>query len=122
VPKVIVCDSCVTVKLCVTGVAATYFVFPGWLAVIEQVPAETRVTVLPETVQTGAVVDAKETVSPELAVALTVNGLVPNATLPSDPKLIVCDVVPQLYCATDASSEASPLYSACIWSPTAPIS
>ena len=34
------------------------------------VPAETKVAVVPETVQTDVVVDAKLTVRPELAVAL----------------------------------------------------
>jgi hypothetical protein len=42
-----------------------------------QVPAAIRVTVVPETVQTDEGVDAKSTVNPELAVALTVNGAAP---------------------------------------------
>jgi hypothetical protein len=42
---------------------------PAWLAVIEQEPPATIVTVLPETVQTGVVVETKLTASPELAVA-----------------------------------------------------
>jgi hypothetical protein len=43
-----------------------------------QLPAITRVTVVPETVQTSGVVEAKLTASPELAVALTVNGAAPH--------------------------------------------
>jgi hypothetical protein len=42
-----------------------------------QVPTLSRDTVEPETEQTDGVVDANETVNPELAVALTVNGAVP---------------------------------------------
>ena len=63
---------------------------PAWLAVIEQEPPATIVTVLPATVQTEVVVEAKLTGRPELAVALTVNGAAPKLTLPSAPKVIVC--------------------------------
>jgi hypothetical protein len=49
------------------------------VASIEQVPAATSVTVVPDTVQTGVVVDAKLTVKPDEAVALTVKGAVPSA-------------------------------------------
>lgn len=45
--KVIVFTPGVTAKLCVTAVAAAKFVFPSWLAVIEQVPAETNPIVPP---------------------------------------------------------------------------
>jgi hypothetical protein len=65
-------------KLRVTALAAAKSALPAWVASIEQVPTETNVTVLPETVQTVEVVDAKLTASPELAVALTVNGDAPN--------------------------------------------
>jgi hypothetical protein len=41
-------------------------------------PAPTIVTVFPLTVQTPDVVEAKLTASPELAVALTVNGDTPS--------------------------------------------
>ena len=54
-----------------------------------QVPALTRVTVLPDTVQTAEVVDAKLTRRPEEAVALTVNGALPYGWLESDPNVIV---------------------------------
>jgi hypothetical protein len=43
-------------------------VLPAWLAVSEHVPAAKTVTNRVETVQTPAVVDAKLTASPELAV------------------------------------------------------
>jgi hypothetical protein len=41
-----------TVKVTVTGAAAAYAELPGRVAVMEQVPAATSVTVVPETVQT----------------------------------------------------------------------
>ena len=41
------------------------------------VPAAISVTVVPDTVQTAGVVDAKVTGRPELAVALVVNGAAP---------------------------------------------
>jgi hypothetical protein len=40
-------------------------------------------------VQTAGVVEAKVTASPDEAVALTVNGAVPNGWFESDPKLMV---------------------------------
>jgi hypothetical protein len=51
--------------------------FPGWLATIVHVPVARIVTVLPETVQTDDVVDAKLTVRLELAVAVNVKGATP---------------------------------------------
>ncbi len=59
---------------------------PVWLALIVQVPPESRVTFPPETVQTPVVVEAKLTARPELAVALTVN----------DPERIEYEVSPGL--------------------------
>jgi hypothetical protein len=44
-----------------------------------QGPTATSVTLVPDTVQTVDVVEAKLTGSPEDAGALTVNGAVPNA-------------------------------------------
>ena len=64
---------------------------PAWLAVIEQAPGATIVTVLPAMVQTDVVVEAKLTARPELAVALTVNGETPKLTLLSAPNVMVCD-------------------------------
>src|SRR2546428_9899851 len=52
--------------------AGLKLLFPPWEAVIVQLPAAARVTVLPETVQLP--VAAKLTASPEEAVAVTVNG------------------------------------------------
>ena len=57
---------------------------------MEQVPAETRVTVLPLTVQTGVVVDAKLTTFPELPpVAVSVTAPLPYTTAPGWVKVIV---------------------------------
>ena len=64
--------------------------FPAWLAVIEHEPPATIVTVLPETVQTDVVVEAKLTARPELAVASTVNGAAPELRSLSAPKVMVC--------------------------------
>ena len=52
--------------------AAFQFALPAWLALIVQVPTVTKVTVVPETVQTPVVAEVKLTVRPEEAVALTV--------------------------------------------------
>ena len=68
-----------TWKVRVTGIAARYRALPAWLAWIEQGPAVSSVTVLPVTVQTSGVVEAKLTGRPELDVALTLNGASPAA-------------------------------------------
>jgi hypothetical protein len=64
---------------------------PAWLAVIEQEPPATIVTVLPATVQTEVVVEAKSTARAELAVAVTANGDTPYVMPLSAPNVIVCD-------------------------------
>src|SRR4029077_5010917 len=57
-----------TVKVTVTGAAAPQVTLsPGWLAVIEQVPAATNVTTGPDTVHTPVEFEANATRSPELA-------------------------------------------------------
>ena len=63
---------------------------PACDAWIVQVPTLTIVTVEPLTVQTDGVSDVKLTASPEDAVALSVNGDVPQGLLPSAPKVMVC--------------------------------
>src|SRR3989442_8692370 len=55
-----------------TSGAGLKLLLPAWEAVIVQLPAAARVTVLPETVQLP--VAAKLTARPEEAVAVTVNG------------------------------------------------
>ena len=65
---------------------------PDWSAAIVHVPAATRVTVVPDTVQTGVVADVKVTVSPDVAVAVTVNGGSPKALVASAPNEMVCGV------------------------------
>ncbi len=72
-PKAMVWASLITVNGCVFGVA------PVWLAVIEQRPAPTRVTVTPWTVQTVGLLDANVTGNPVVAVAPgKVKGAVPS--------------------------------------------
>ena len=92
-PKEMNCGAGTTVKLWITGLAAGTFALPGWVAVMEQVPAATMVNVFPDTVQTEPVVDAKLTGSPELAVALNASGAVPKATLPRGAKVMLCATV-----------------------------
>ena len=55
-----------------------------------QVPTETSVTVVPDTVQTDVVCELKLTVRPEDAVALTANGSVPYTLFASVGNVIVC--------------------------------
>ena len=61
---------------------------PDWVALIEQWPGATSVTVLPETVQTGKVVDAKLTGRPDDAVAATVKGGAPYVLADNGLKVI----------------------------------
>ena len=61
---------------------------PACAAWIVQVPTATRVTVLPLSVQTGAVIDAKVTARPYDAVALTVNGAASRVLLAIAAKVI----------------------------------
>src|SRR5450432_1633643 len=63
-----------------------------------QAPAEIRVTVAPNTVQTGKVVEAKLTARPDDAVAVIVNGAAPNVWLGNAPKAIVWAADP--FCVT----------------------
>ena len=63
---------------------------PACDAVIEHGPAAMNVAVVPLTVHVVCVVDAKLTVSPELAVATSVNGF-PTVCAPGLAKVIVCD-------------------------------
>jgi len=64
-------------------------VLPDWDAWMVQVPTATRVSVLPDTVHTLVVVDAKPTARPDVDVALTPKGAAPNALLDSAPKVII---------------------------------
>jgi hypothetical protein len=88
-PNVIVWLPAVTGKPWLTGVAAPQLVLPPCVAWMVHVPTATNVTVPPDTVQTDEVVEAKLTAKPELAVALTAKGAVPNAWLDSAPNVIV---------------------------------
>ena len=59
---------------------------------IVQVPTVRIVTVEPDTVHTGAVADVKVTGSPDVAVAVTVNGGSPKDLVASAPNEMVCGV------------------------------
>ena len=53
-------------------------------------PADTSVSVVPLTVHTAGVLEANCTVRPELALADSAAGLLPNVWPPGETKLIVC--------------------------------
>ncbi|MDH4050271.1 MAG: hypothetical protein OEU93_01750 [Rubrivivax sp.] len=59
-----------------------------------QLPADTSVSVVPLTVQTADVVDAKLTGRPELAEATRAGGAVPSVWLPGEAKVMVCGSSP----------------------------
>ena len=90
VTKVMVWLACNTVKLRDTIAAAAKVVLPAWLAVTAQLPALTSVTVVPLTVQTLGVVDAKDTARAELAVAHMAGGATPPLVLAGLAKVMVC--------------------------------
>jgi hypothetical protein len=73
-----------------TCVAARYLPLPAWSALIVQVPAVTNVSAPPLVIVHTPVVDeVNVTVSPELAVAVSV-GAVPKFCAPGFAKVIVC--------------------------------
>jgi len=59
-------------------VAGAQLALPVWVAWIVHVPTAASVAVPLDTVQMDGVVEAKLTAKPEVAVALTVNGTLPN--------------------------------------------
>ena len=69
---------------------------PACVAWIVHVPAEMNVAVVPLTVQMPVVCEAKLTVNPELAVAISVSG-VPTVCAPGLSKVIVCGVRPAAF-------------------------
>ena len=71
-PKVMACAFPLTVKVWVIGVAAEYELLPDCDAVIEQLPEPTKLTVLPDTVQTVLGEAVKVTARLELADAIRV--------------------------------------------------
>jgi hypothetical protein len=64
---------------------------PACVAVIVHVPAARGVSEFPATVQTVDVVEAKLTVRPEVAVAVSAKAEAGRVTVPGAVKLIVCD-------------------------------
>lgn len=79
-----------TVNDCVTCAAALKLTLPVWFVAIVQVPSATMVTVEPEMVQTGVVVEVNVTARLDEAVADTVNGAEPKPLPASAAKVIVC--------------------------------
>ena len=77
-----------TVNACTTGVAAAKPALPAWLALMLQVPSATSVKLLPLTVQTPGVVDARATARLALLVATKAGGGLPSVWLPGEAKLM----------------------------------
>ena len=69
--------------------AVRWLLSPAWVAVMVQVPAEIGVTVVPETVHRGNVVEENVTAKPVDAVALTVKVPVPSVLLESAANVTV---------------------------------
>lgn len=88
--KLMLCVTADTEKLRDTGVAAVKLALPGWLASTVQVPADTRVSVVPLTVHTEGVVDVKTTARPEVEVAVRASGPEPSVCESGEVKVMVC--------------------------------
>ena len=89
--KVITLVFAVTLNVLVTAVAAAKLALPGCEAVTEQTPADTSVTLAPDTVQIPAELLVKLTARPEVAVAVKLTGPALRAASAGCVKLIVCD-------------------------------
>ena len=76
-------------KLLLTVFAVAYVSFPAWLALIMQVPAESKVMVVPFVVQIPAVLDEYETAKPEEAVAVSFGASPPITLSINSGKVIV---------------------------------
>lgn len=91
--NVMVCDPGATVIVFVTIGAAEYLGFPielpAWLAATSQLPAASRVSVVPLAVQMLGVVEAKATVKPDVEVATKGAGATPKVWLPGESKVMV---------------------------------
>ena len=72
--KVIDCVPCSTLNVLVTGAAAAKVALPACEAVMEQTPAETSVTLAPDTVQIALELLVKLNASPDVAVAVNPTG------------------------------------------------
>jgi len=78
---------------CVTARAGAKPALPPWEAVIVQVPGATVVTVEPDTVHTGGVLEVNDTGSPEVADAAKLTGT-PTTEPGGGGKAIVCPFCP----------------------------
>lgn len=73
-----------------TSAAGAKLALPACAALTVQVPAASKVSVLPVTVHTPDVLDEKVTGRPELAVAIKAAGAVPRVWLPGETNETVC--------------------------------
>ena len=80
-----------TLKLCVTVGAAAVLLLPAWLASSVQVPAATSAKLVPPTVQTPGVAEAKLTTRPDVALATKGAGAVPSVWLPGELNVMSCE-------------------------------
>ena len=87
-----VCAAAATANEFWTAVAAAKVALPAWLAATTQVPKATSDRVVPLTVHTLGVVDAKDTASPDVEVATNGAGATPMTWLPGEVKVMVCAV------------------------------
>lgn len=106
--KLMLCATADTEKLRDTGVAAVKVALPGWLALTVQVPAATRVSVVPLTVHTELVVDVKTTARPEVEVATRAGGADPSVCEPGELKVMVCDAAETVKVLVTAVAAAKP--------------
>lgn len=91
--KLMVCAAGAMVNEFSTALAAAKLALPGWLAATVQVPAASRFTAAPLTMQTAGVELAKATGKPELAVATSTGTLVPSTWVPGAGKEMFCAAI-----------------------------
>ena len=117
--KEIVWAALLTMNVRLTGGAAANVALPGWEATTVQLPAATRVIVLPRVppdVQTSGVVVVNTTANPDDAVPATVTGVWISVFVASVPNEIVCaSRTSRLAVAVKPSTVA-----VTVWRPTAP--
>ena len=106
VTKVINCGASATVKVWDIVAAAAKKPLPAWLASTVQLPAVCKFSVVPTTVHTAGVLEASNTVKPEVALATKGPGATPSVWLPGDTKLMPCGAAAMLKVRTTAGAAA----------------
>ena len=94
--KLIVCAATNTVNERDTELAAAKEALPGWLAVMEHVPALNKLNAVPLTLQTVGVVEANATLKPDDALAVSATAAAPKLVLAGCAKVMVCAVAATL--------------------------